>query len=81
MTPESVGRSRRSRSGSAPVLAGAGVAVAFALTACSGPPDPIPFDTEAHRAEVQRFHDARVAELQAPDSWLSLIGLYWLQDG
>jgi len=38
-------------------------------------------DADAHRAAVQAFADARFAELSAPDSWLSLIGLHWLAEG
>jgi uncharacterized protein (DUF1684 family) len=38
-------------------------------------------DATAHAAVVQAFADARVAELSAPDSWLSLIGLHWLSQG
>lgn len=53
-----------------------------ASAACSdGPPEPIPVDPQAHVAAVQAFADARVAELSAPDSWLSLIGLHWLPEG
>jgi uncharacterized protein (DUF1684 family) len=38
-------------------------------------------DPEVHRAEVTAFAAAREAELEAPDSWLSLIGLHWLTEG
>jgi uncharacterized protein (DUF1684 family) len=38
-------------------------------------------DPVAHRAAVQSFAAARTAELQAPDSWVSLIGLLWLAPG
>ncbi len=38
-------------------------------------------DPEAHRAAVAAFAAARDAELAAPDSWLSLIGLHWLSEG
>jgi uncharacterized protein (DUF1684 family) len=31
--------------------------------------------------EVERWHAARVARLTAPDGWLSLVGLDWLQPG
>lgn len=57
------------------------LSAAMLLAACGGPPEAIPVDAEAHRASVQHFHDARVAELDAPDSWLSLIGLHWLPEG
>ncbi len=62
-----------------------GIAIAggilASLVACSGPPEAVPVDAEAHRVEIQEFHDARVAELDAPDSWLALIGLHWLSEG
>ena len=29
----------------------------------------------------QRWREARAASLAAPDSWLGLIGLFWLEDG
>ena len=51
------------------------------LVACSGPPEPVPVDAETHAAAVADFHAARVAELEAPDSWLSLIALHWLPEG
>jgi uncharacterized protein (DUF1684 family) len=38
-------------------------------------------DAEAHAAEVDGWAERRVAELRAPDSWLSLIGLHWLGEG
>lgn len=53
----------------------------LASVGCSGPPDEIPVNAEAHAAAVTGFHDARVAELAAPDSWLALIGLHWLPEG
>lgn len=31
--------------------------------------------------EVERWHEARTARLTAPDGWLSLVGLEWLQPG
>jgi uncharacterized protein (DUF1684 family) len=49
--------------------------------ACSGPPESVPVDASVHEAVVRVFHDAREAELAAPDSWLSLIGLYQLPEG
>jgi uncharacterized protein (DUF1684 family) len=59
-----------------------GLAVAALLvSACSGPPEPVPVDAEAHARAVADFQAARVAELEAPDSWLSLIALHWLPEG
>lgn len=54
---------------------------ALAASACSAPPEPVPVDAEAHAEAVADFHSARVAELEAPDSWLSLIALHWLPEG
>lgn len=58
------------------------VLTAASLARCTdGPPDPIPMDPAAHRAAVDAFAAARTAELQAPESWLSLAGLLWLSPG
>ena len=63
-----------------PGVAAAALALGVA-TGCSGPPEPISVDPATHTAAVSGFHDARVAELAAPDSWLSLIALHWLPEG
>ena len=51
------------------------------LAACAGPPEAIPVDPVEHTSAVMAFHEGRVAELEAPDSWLSLIALHWLPEG
>ncbi len=53
--------------------------LALALAGCG--PRPIPIDPARHAAEVEAWHERRVAELEAPDSWLSLVGLAWLHEG
>lgn len=58
-----------------------GVATVLAAGCAQGPPDPIPMDAAAHKAAVEAFAEARDAELRAPDSWLSLIDLHWIDDG
>lgn len=76
-------RSLDARSGRGWLLRGwplAAVPLAF-VAACTAPPDPIPVDPDAHVSEVMGFHEGRVAELEAPDSWLSLIALHWLPEG
>ena len=35
----------------------------------------------AYQQEIERWRAARIARLTAPDGWLSLIGLEWLQPG
>lgn len=53
----------------------------LAVAACAAPPESEPVDPGAHAEAVADFHAARVAELEAPDSWLSLIALHWLPEG
>jgi len=35
----------------------------------------------AYLANIQEWHQKRMASLQKPDGWLSLAGLYWLNQG
>lgn len=35
----------------------------------------------AYQQEIERWHAQRIARLTAPDGWLSLVGLDWLQPG
>ncbi len=35
----------------------------------------------AHRAAVDAWHAARLQRLRAPDGWLSLVGLHWVEEG
>lgn len=35
----------------------------------------------AHRREVEAWHRQRLERLRAPDGWLSLVGLWWLEEG
>ncbi|MDP2958078.1 MAG: DUF1684 domain-containing protein [Longimicrobiales bacterium] len=52
------------------------------LAACAGgPPEPVAVDPADHARRVEEFAAARDAELAAPDSWVSLIGLHWLEQG
>jgi uncharacterized protein (DUF1684 family) len=44
-------------------------------------PDLPPPDPEEHRAGVLEWHTERIAELRQPDSWFSLVGLFWLEEG
>ncbi len=56
-------------------------ALALIASACTNPPEPVPVDPRVHEATVAGFHAAREDELDAPDSWLSLIALHWLPEG
>lgn len=37
--------------------------------------------SDAYHQEIERWHAARIARLTAPNGWLSLVGLEWLQPG
>lgn len=39
------------------------------------------FDTAAHATEIQQWQTRRSERLQAEDGWLSLIGLFWIEEG
>lgn len=54
------------------------LAATFLLAACE---QAAPVDPAAHRATIEAWRSARVESLTAPDGWLSLVGLYWLQPG
>ncbi len=38
-------------------------------------------DGDAYEKEIQTFHEQRLARLKAKDGWLSLVGLFWLEEG
>ncbi|MBC8402652.1 MAG: DUF1684 domain-containing protein [Candidatus Marinimicrobia bacterium] len=48
------------------------------LSACaSAPPQP----NNKYENEIKEWHSNRIERLKQPDSWLSLIGLFWLDEG
>lgn len=38
-------------------------------------------DPETYRAEIEAWHAQRLDRLKAPEGWLNLAGLFWLQEG
>jgi uncharacterized protein len=50
---------------------------ALALLAATGAA-PAP---ETHRAEIEAWRGKRMASLRREDGWLTLVGLFWLQEG
>ncbi len=38
-------------------------------------------EREVHRNEINTWHAKRLEEVKAPNGWLNLIGLYWLEPG
>lgn len=51
------------------------------LNACKQKHNPLPVNTEEHRAEIDEFVRLRDQALVAEDGWLNLIGLFWLNQG
>lgn len=39
------------------------------------------FDASAHRSEIQKWQSNRLASLTKDDGWLTLVGLFWLNEG
>lgn len=67
------------------LLLAAGSLTALALAACSRAPAPQQSDSkqtdDAYRAEVEEWRAGRDKSLRNPDGWLTLAGLYWLEEG
>lgn len=40
-----------------------------------------PEEIKAHQTEVEAWHAERIANLKAPNGWLNLVGLHWLEPG
>jgi len=47
---------------------------------CSGPP-PVIADEAAYVEEIEAWQQQRLERLKSKDGWLSLAGLYWLEEG
>lgn len=52
--------------------------IACLLLAC-GTDEP-PLDIAAYEAEIMEWREARFSSLMKPDGYLTLVGLYWLED-
>lgn len=53
--------------------------IAFSV-ACNKP-KPVPFDATAYKADIGKWQNDRLTNLKNEDSWLTLVGLYWLKEG
>jgi hypothetical protein len=51
-------------------------------TACQKSNQPAStFDAAAHRSEIQKWQRDRLISLTKEDGWLTLVGLFWLNEG
>jgi hypothetical protein len=57
------------------------IAIIF-LTACQKATKQAPaVDPAVHRSEIQKWQNDRLASLTKDDGWLTLVGLFWLNEG
>jgi uncharacterized protein (DUF1684 family) len=56
------------------------VLLILAVLAISGEP-AVKFDAAEHKKQVDEWRENRFARLKTEDGWLTLIGLFWLQEG
>lgn len=57
------------------------IAAVGASTSCRQTAAPPSIDKAAHANEIQKWQSERLASLTKDDGWLTLIGLFWLDDG
>jgi len=61
------------------------VGLAISLSSCKATPPPAETNQEpgvpSYTEEIQAWRVQREEKLRAPDGWLSLVGLNWLEDG
>src|SRR5262249_61659602 len=53
------------------------------LLGAAASPTPVPAASGVsdHAAQIEAWRQRRVARLTAPDGWLAVVGLFWLEDG
>lgn len=57
------------------------IIVSLLVMCCSKEKQLDPAARKAYEDEINRWHDKRIEEVMAPDGWLNLVGLYWLEPG
>ncbi len=57
-----------------------GLPLLVAVSACDAPP-PSPPEAQVYLAEIEERQAARVRGLKQPDSWLTVVGLIWVEEG
>lgn len=63
------------------LLAGATLLNSTASRAADPEPKAVPASDGAYQKEIDAFRQERTDGLKRPDGWLSLVGLFWLQEG
>ena len=51
------------------------------FSACTGKNKLSPEELQAYKNEIDDWHAKRIENVSAPNGWLNLVGLYWLEPG
>ena len=54
---------------------------AIACSSACNKPKTTSFDAAGYKAELEKWQNDRLTNLKKEDSWLTLVGLYWLKEG
>src|SRR5689334_10975136 len=59
------------------------IGLVFCLMSCnqSRKENIVAIDTVVYKAEIEGWYQKRIEDLRAPNGWLNLIGLLWLEEG
>ncbi|MEP6718040.1 MAG: DUF1684 domain-containing protein [bacterium] len=55
--------------------------LALVLSIACNKPQPASFDAAVYKADIEKWQNSRLTNLKKEDSWLTLVGLYWLKEG
>jgi uncharacterized protein (DUF1684 family) len=55
--------------------------MALVAICCSSKKEMTAAEKVAHREEIDQWHAERLEKVKAPNGWLNLVGLYWLEPG
>src|SRR4030095_13081705 len=64
-----------------PIVLMISLALVFANACTKSSKPATAFDQNAHRNEIQKWKSDRLASLTKEDGWLTLVGLFWLNEG
>src|SRR4030095_936019 len=64
-----------------PIVLMISLALVFANACTKSSKPATAFDQTAHRNEIQKWQSNRLASLTKNDGWLTLVGLFWLNEG
>jgi uncharacterized protein len=59
----------------------AALTIAVAVICCSPKKEMTEQEKEAYQAEIETWHKGRLEKVKAPNGWLNLAGLLWLEQG